>query len=217
MAEKELELNIFKKKGGSKFTIFLYVVIAFLAVLVVFFNFVSLCDISGTSMNYTLHDGQNVLLLNTKSVSNGDIVVFDYGDRALIKRVIASENDKLAFVADAEGNAAVYLFDGGEYKKINEDYIASSPEPMKASWFASNVLAHAEELTETLEIDEEFVIEVPKGYLFVMGDNREVSYDSRAIGMIEKSAVYGRMIYRLKSGSFLEKVFLFLYGASTAH
>ncbi len=129
-----------------------------------------LVGVVGNSMEPTLHNGDRLLLSSTGSVyQSGDIVVIDrYTEEPLIKRVIAV---------------------GGDTVEIVDSVVMVNDNPLYET-YAKFEDAHAngryyEKIT------------VPRGYLFVLGDNRDHSQDSRDqdIGLIATSDVIGRAVY----------------------
>lgn len=165
------------------------IVIAVFAMIVLFTFLIRIITVSGPSMNNTLHD-KDVLLLSSFAYEpeKGDIVVVEssaFGD-TIIKRIIATEGQTVDIDYDAEGGCKVYV-DG---EVITEDYIA---EPMlemqgysKSFYDAENTVYH---------------YEVPRGNVFVMGDNRNVSSDSRTIGFVDEDEIVGKVVFRMYSQS----------------
>ena len=140
----------------------------------IFIFVIRVIDVSGSSMVPTLHDGDKMLVSNLfYTPKAGDIVVFktdNYDpDRALVKRVIATEGQDISIDFD---RGIVYI--NGVPKE--EDYIA--------------------ELTKT-KLDFIGPQTVPEGCVFVMGDNRNASTDSRKkeIGMVDRRMILGRAYY----------------------
>ena len=141
----------------------------------IFIFIIRVIDVSGSSMFPTLHDGDKMLVSNLFYTPHaGDVVVFKTDrydpERALVKRVIATEGQEISIDFD---RGIVYI-DG---LPVEEDYIA--------------------ELTKT-KLD--FIIgpqTVPEGCMFVMGDNRNASTDSRKkeIGMVDQRMLLGRAYY----------------------
>ena len=141
-------------------------------VLLVFLLLFRVVIVSGSSMNSTLIDGDYILLLNNVlylEPKQGDIVVaskdgFKSGE-PIIKRVIATEGQMLDI---NEETGDVYV-DG---ELLNEPYIAEKTE---------------------ISGDYVYPLEIPEGYIFVMGDNRNDSLDSRfrTIGLIDERYVLG--------------------------
>ncbi len=135
---------------------------------------VRVIDVSGSSMVPTLHDGDKMIVSNLfYKPEYGDIVVFKTDsydpDRALVKRVIATEGQEISLDFD---RGVVYI----NGSPIEEDYIA--------------------ELTTT-KLDFIGPQTVPEGCVFVMGDNRNASTDSRKkeIGMVDERMILGRAYY----------------------
>ena len=135
---------------------------------------VRVIDVSGSSMVPTLRDGDKMIVSDLfYKPKYGDIVVFKTDkydpDRALVKRVIATEGQEISLDFD---RGVVYI-DGSP---IEEDYIA--------------------ELTTT-KLDFIGPQTVPEGCVFVMGDNRNASTDSRKkeIGMVDERMILGRAYY----------------------
>lgn len=128
-----------------------------------------LIQVNGVSMAPTLEKGEIIFLRQTKEVEKGDVIGFYYGGRVLLKRVIAGEGDYIEI--DNEGN--VYVND----KKLEEPYLMGQS-------------------LGKCELD--FPYQVPEGMLFVLGDNRAVSMDSRikAIGCVEKDQIVGKVVFR---------------------
>ena len=128
--------------------------------------------VEGTSMNPTLEDKDMLIITNlTFGYKRGDIVViYREDDVALIKRVIAVAGDKINI--DFE-NGIVEVND----KVLSEDYIL---EPTYRSFPEG----------------PEFPLTVPEGYVFVMGDNRNNSLDSRSpkVGLINTQYIMGKMV-----------------------
>ena len=156
--------------------------LAALIICILFFSFaVHPIDVEGTSMDPTLHDHEKMLVSGVfYKPKAGDVVVFKKDEydasRALVKRVIAVEGEEINI--DFE-NGIVYI----NNKPITEPYIRD---------LTFNKLDFIGPKT------------VPKGCVFVMGDNRNASIDSRKseIGMLDTRLIIGRawyVIYPLSS------------------
>jgi signal peptidase I len=157
-------------------------VIAFsIAIVLLVFTFVGrLTTVDGDSMYPTLKHGEQLIISNLfYEPQNGDIVVVQeqngYFKGPIVKRIIAKGGQTIRF--DFE-NWKVWV-DG---ELLEEDYINYQP------WFPMQSDGCPEELV------------VPEGYLFVMGDNRNGSTDSRnmsIVGFVSEDEVMGRVIFRL--------------------
>lgn len=128
-----------------------------------------LLQINGSSMMPTLAEGEVVILRQTKNIELGDIVGFYYGGKILLKRAIGSAGDYIDI--DEKGN--VYV----NNKMIDEPYLT-------------------EKRLGKCELD--FPYQVPEGMIFVLGDNRAVSMDSRmkSIGCVESDQIVGKVAFR---------------------
>ncbi|MEE3427705.1 MAG: signal peptidase I [Ruminococcus sp.] len=141
--------------------------VAIVVILLTFF--VRLVDVSGTSMKQTLQNNDKVVVSNFfYQPKQGDIVVISHGAEyaePIIKRVIATEGQSLSIDFDTEK----IIVDGVELK---ENYIQG----------------------HTHKEDGEIPKVIPKGKVFVLGDNRGVSMDSRskAIGLIDVTDIIGK-------------------------
>ena len=139
--------------------------------------------VSGDSMNNTLIDQDRVIAVNLLyTPQHGDIVVLQadllqpgptapFGE-PIIKRVIAVEGDKIRFDFTS---GAVFVND----EKLEEDYIA------QPTLTPLNIVSGRE-------------YTVPEGCVFVMGDNRNRSTDSRdfRVGMVDKDYIMGKAVFR---------------------
>ena len=135
--------------------------------------------IYGTSMTPALSRGNVVMAVKTGKFRQGDLVAFYYNNKILVKRVIASGGDWVNI--DKNGN--VYVND----QMLTEPYLKQKSYG---------------------DCDIDLPFQVPDGTVFVMGDHRNASIDSRnkQIGPVSKEAVIGRLVMRiwpLKSFSFL--------------
>lgn len=145
------------------------------AVIALVFTFaVRIVQVDGSSMYPTLQNGERVLIGTFMQPDYGDIVVIDsyipYG-KPLVKRVIGKAGDTI----DIDFDAGIVYRNG---QALDEPYIA---EP-----------------TRTYE-SVDFPITVPEGCLFLMGDNRNESKDSRdaEIGCVDTRDVLGVALWRV--------------------
>ncbi len=124
---------------------------------------------SGTSMEPTIKDGGKVLVFKKREIKRGDIIVYKDEDSDTIKRVIGLPGDKIEITEEGEVKV------NGE--KIKEPYIEGKTPP--------------EEQT--------YPLTVPKGEYFVLGDNRNDSFDSRFVSVsgIKEEDVIGKVIISL--------------------
>jgi signal peptidase I len=108
----------------------------------------------------------NKLAYKLGPIKRGDIVAFHspIEEKDLVKRAIAIEGDEITLTSEGE------IFINGE--KITEDYL---PEDQNIAY-----------INQTVVID--------KGEIFVMGDNRNNSFDSRFFGTIPESDVFGKFV-----------------------
>jgi signal peptidase I len=150
-------------------TVFTLVVVAAFAVLVATL-WMPVLRIYGVSMAPTLDDGHIVVSVKESQFKPGDIVAFYYNNKILVKRVIAQSGE----VVDIDQDGTVFV-DGVE---IEEPYVSGKA-------FG--------------DCDIELPYQVPDGRLFVMGDQRDVSVDSRntAVGPVSQEQIVGRIVLRV--------------------
>jgi len=151
-------------------TLHTLIVVAAVAVLITSL-ILPVLQISGTSMEPTLSNGDIVVLLKTSSLERGDLCGFSYSNKILIKRVIALPGDIL--VIDEDGN----VFLNGEM--LDEPYITEKGLG---------------------ECDIEFPFTVPENTYFLMGDHRSTSVDSRSsvIGCIAHEQIVGKLYLKVR-------------------
>lgn len=167
-----------KKKLSLKDEVFdwlLEIVTAVVILLLVFTFALRTVDVYGNSMLPTLHHGEKLLLNRFfYTPEYGDIVVLTKpcdGDEPLIKRVIATENQTI----DIDFEKGIVYVDG---VALQEDYIM---EPTIRNF------------------DVTFPCTVPEGCVFVLGDNRNNSKDSRdsSVGMVDERYILGEVVFRI--------------------
>lgn len=171
-------------------------VLAAVFVILLLTLFFRLCKVDGPSMNKTLYDGENLVVSNLfYTPKQGDIIVFhqtngvrnaastlDRFNEPIVKRVIATGGQyvKIDYAAKR-----VYVSDDETFEEsdlLDESY----------AYFSGNVWRQTSTVTE---------YHVPEGFLFVMGDNRNNSADSRytEIGFVDERRVLGRVLFKLPS------------------
>lgn len=129
--------------------------------------------VSGQSMEPTFEDANKIIISKIHKVERFDLVVFHApnSDHDFIKRVIGLPGDTIVMQNDR------LTINGKEYR---EDYIQSSKEKM----------------FKGQKYTQDFTVEVPEGCLYVLGDNRRNSTDSRILGCIEEETVVGTVKFR---------------------
>lgn len=150
-------------------TIFILIVVSATAVLIAVL-LLPVLRIYGNSMNDTLDEGDIVVAVKGGNFDTGDVIAFYYNNKLLVKRVIGREGDWVDI--DESGN--VYL----NQNLLEEPYLESK------AYGETNI---------TLPY------QVPEARLFVLGDNRDVSIDSRntTVGCITDEQIAGKIIFRV--------------------
>lgn len=151
------------------------------SVLLIFTFIGRIAYVDGPSMNETLHDGDMLIVSNLLyTPKQNDIVVFQAYDSSIrggiVKRVIATEGQ----VVDIDFETWTVTVDGAA---IDEPYVNyEEGYPMRYG-------------------EVEFPLTVPEGKVFVMGDNRNHSNDSRGkeIGCVDTRFIFGRLIFKVPS------------------
>ena len=185
-----------KESPAAVFFDFLEILVfAVCTTILLFTLFFRVCRVDGSSMQRTLKDGETLITSNLAEIEAGDIVIFhqtsekyDRFNEALVKRVIATENQKVRIDYNT---GEVYVDD----VLLEEPYISLLSQSGQdiGRWTAYPTVSGFDRETRVFETT------VPEGCYFVMGDNRNNSADSRAdqVGFVDVRRVLGKAVIRL--------------------
>ena len=171
LLEKELKRVRYKETYSKTFRSTVYALITVAAVAILIATLVMpVLQIYGTSMSPTLSDGDIIVAIKGSDFENGDLIAFYYNNKILVKRVIAQSGEWVDI--DKHGNV-----------KVNG-------VPLEEPYLSDKALG---------ECDIELPYQVPEGRIFVMGDHRSISVDSRntALGCVADEQVVGRLLGRI--------------------
>lgn len=169
----EAELNRVKYRRRYhrvlRSTVYILVTVAAVAILAATL-WLPVLQIYGNSMTPTLKDGEILYTVKSSDLKVGDIVAFYYNNKILVKRMICSAGDWI----DIDEDGTVYVND----KELEEPYLVE-----KALG----------------DCNIELPYQVPDGKIFVMGDRRSTSVDSRntAVGCVAREQIVGKIIFRI--------------------
>lgn len=183
-------LKVVNKKNNPaiKWTLIIIsvVVVVMLAMFIIKTFVISVVTVTGTSMEPAIQEGESWLInKTTKNYQKNDIITFYSNEdrkNAVVSRIIAVEGD------------SVYIdFDSGDIyvnnEKIDEPYVTEKTKT-GGKYITS--------LIEDGKYGAETPIVVEKDYVFVIGDNRNNSRDSREFGPISTSSVFGIVFKKIK-------------------
>ena len=169
--EQELKRETYRRRYNQvlRSTIYTLITVAAVAVLVATL-FLPVLMIYGNSMTPTMTDGDIVVSVKGGSFERGDIIAFWLNNKILVKRVIGLPGKWVDI--DGDGNVSV------------------NGEPLEEPYLTEKALG---------ECDIELPYQVPDGRLFVMGDHRSTSSDSRssAVGCVAEEQIVGKLIFRV--------------------
>ena len=150
--------------------------------------------VDGDSMVGTLHNGENLIISNLfYEPAPGDIIVFeDHGTDLsvpVVKRVIAIGGQKVRVTAtDIIVNGQTLREDDYAYFSGGRRGYNVNPSP---------AVYNTERYPDFIHVEDTYhEFTFPAGELFVLGDNRNISHDSRAFGTIKADSVFGRVLFR---------------------
>ena len=168
-AESEITKHKTRFRKVLKNTIFTLVTVSAAAVLIAAL-LLPVLRIYGTSMDPTLSEGDIVISVKSSSFETGEVVAFYYNNKILVKRVIAHPGDWV----DINEKGIVFVND----QKLSEPYVSE---------FSLG------------DCDIELPYQVPESRLFVMGDHRDVSVDSRntSVGCVAEEQIVGKIVFKV--------------------
>lgn len=169
--EEELRRERYKRRYGRvlRSTIYTLITVAAAAVLVATL-WMPVLRIYGTSMAPTLTGGDLVVSVKGNDFQSGDIIAFYYNNKILVKRVIAEPGDWV----DIDETGTVYV----NNQELEEPYL---------------------EEKDMGDCNIDLPYQVPENRLFVMGDHRATSVDSRnsALGCVAEEQIVGKLVFRV--------------------
>lgn len=187
--------------------------IALMVLVIAMYLWVEPVLVSGESMKDTLMPGEKVVIDKIyKNAERGDIVVFVHRGERLIKRVIALGGDRIGFMYDEGDTISLWLDTGDGAKKLDEPYIKEAMTKKSAGpdSFGGSIFSSFEIANDEAELEEK-MIAVEAGKFMALGDNRNVSNDSRHFGAFSVDSIVGKCVVRLNENAFLSGLFALFY------
>ncbi len=169
--EQEFKREIYKKRYRRvlRSTVYTLITVAAAAVLAATL-LLPVLRIYGTSMTPTLENGDIVAAVKGSKFERGNIIAFWLNNKILVKRVIAQP---------------------GEWVDIDEDgNVSVNGEPLEEPYLVEKALG---------ECDIDLPYQVPEGRIFVMGDHRSTSLDSRnsTVGCVAEEQIVGKLMFQI--------------------
>ncbi|MER0123101.1 signal peptidase I [Streptococcus sp. ZJ93] len=162
----------------------------------------SLVSVDGHSMDPTLYDKEQLVMLKVGDVKRFDIVVASETDdsgkeKLIVKRIIGLPGDTIHYENDT-------LYVNGE--QVPEPYLdeykaAFAQDKLQATYSYNKSFQERAQAAQAFTQDEHynptFTTQVPDGQYYLLGDDRLVSLDSRNVGTFEKANIKGKIVFRL--------------------
>lgn len=157
----------------------IFIIIIFIIMLILFKMYIiSRVHVSGPSMSPTLNNNDSVLIekvsLLNKKFRRGEVIIFDSGNKnhsLYIKRIIGLEGDKIEIK-----HGSIYI----NHIQLKEPYIKNNIDTHGGTFLHDNQL-----------------ITIKKGFVFVLGDDRILSNDSRYFGEVNTTSIKGHVVLKI--------------------
>ncbi|MDR3263775.1 MAG: signal peptidase I [Clostridiales bacterium] len=217
-----------KKSSKNSFLldalIIMFVVMLAFAVSVVLREYVFVStDVKGTSMENTVFEGDVVYLVQTKNIKSGDVIRVLNPDKTdidhpyLIKRVIgvggdtveihyvykATDTYERAHLSDPEYAGYIYIGSNENMKRV-EGYVYLNGKQLDDAYIKKQGVTYYGGNTAKWEAEtssDTFI--VPDGHIYFLGDNRQVSLDSRILGTTPYSEIKGKAIFLIRNSKII--------------
>lgn len=170
----------------------------------------TLTVVNGSSMKPTVDNNDQLVLLYYHKIDRFDVVVIDvspehyhwYSHKLFLKRVIGLPGDEVDYRLE-DGRTKLYI----NNQLIEESFYPDDVDlnfqnafTFGTNFIWSDVCYYLDEQGEKINCQTKGdILVIPEGYYFVLGDNRGVSQDSRAIGLIKAEDILGTAVYKMHS------------------
>ena len=164
---------------------------ALCAVVLLFTFGFRIVTVDGSSMDNTLHHGERLIISNLFYKPHiGDVIITSvpeyYGDNPLVKRVIATQGQ----VVDIDFDKWVVTVDGKPLAVDENGNPTNEP-------YVNYIEGVGMERFPNYQNPISYPYKVPEGCVFVMGDNRNNSSDSRKFGAVDERNIIGKVYFRI--------------------